>query len=830
MQQKKNYYTYNDILKIVVTMIGFLLFIFASLNAETDDELARSLDEPHLIWKTGGEKKWEPVTDETHDHIDALKSGKITNNEASFIETQVNTSGTLTFWWKVSSEENADRLELHINNEKKEQISGDIDWENKSIQVKKDDIIKWVYIKDLSDSSEKSVKDSAWLDEIEWISSEDIKLSIKLNETIKTDYLKAKGAEFSTFVDRENGKNVIGYEILKANNLRFPIRDNSNSSSVSLEWEAVPNRRYIVYGSNEKGGAEKVLSSVLIDTDKGVLEEKDVFQKRIYRIELVQPPEILSSPTDPTNLILGKSEEIFILADGTEELIYNWYKKDKTGEDRLITSSKEPKLKFESVTSQDAGVYYLIVIAKESRDQVISKEFKIEVKNPPKIKKRESKIELVEGVSRSSIETEVMGEIPISYQWYRNGGKLEEQNTKVININVDEIIRNFKNQEEFRYTIQAENDWGKDSFDIFVRVIRKPEILKNLTLIYGKEEKKDVNYILEGDEFEVCIDVLGTKPMEYIWLMDGLQIQNNSWGISKNTNSNQITMKAPPYELAGTLNNERRHTLKVQINNKTNIPITSNELELEIIQGKPLTLQQLNGLRMIKIDSGSFIMGSNSVNEPERDSAEFNSITVRISRGFWISETEITQQQWETIMGHNPSYFKENSTIPVHNITWNQIMNEFCKKLNELEKALIPKGYQFRLPTEAEWEYVCRAGTNSKWSIENMSKDYRESYKLLPVKDCLCNKWNIFGIHGNVWEFCYDSFTFPDSISNINYLIDPFIRIEGKNRCVLKGGSNATSLINMRCASRDFLEEDKGNMFTGFRIVLGSYIYDFNKK
>jgi formylglycine-generating enzyme required for sulfatase activity len=161
-------------------------------------------------------------------------------------------------------------------------------------------------------------------------------------------------------------------------------------------------------------------------------------------------------------------------------------------------------------------------------------------------------------------------------------------------------------------------------------------------------------------------------------------------------------------------------------------------------------IEDLNGvkLEMIYIRGGEFTMGSNFLDEspPHR---------VKLSP-FFIGKYQITQAQWMAVMGKNPSHFK-GADLPVENSLWDDVM-KFC------EVASKRSGKSYRLPTEAEWEYACRAGSTTKYSFgndEDSLGDYawyseNSGDKIHPVGQRKPNTWGLYDMHGNVWECCED--------------------------------------------------------------------------
>ena len=211
------------------------------------------------------------------------------------------------------------------------------------------------------------------------------------------------------------------------------------------------------------------------------------------------------------------------------------------------------------------------------------------------------------------------------------------------------------------------------------------------------------------------------------------------------------------------------------------------------------------------IPAGSFMMGS-PYDEPGRQEDEFLH-KVTITRPFRFSITEITQVQWQTVMGINRSQFKGDS-LPVEKISWKDAVL-FCQKLSEKE------GRIYRLPTEAEWEYACRAGSTNRFAgsenIEQIAWYSKNSFnKTHHVGVKYPNAWGLYDMTGNVSEWCLDYYVpdYPEkSVS------DPAGPAEGKYH-VIRGGAWDSFLPGCRCAARSSAPVSYQFKQTGFRLVL----------
>ena len=244
--------------------------------------------------------------------------------------------------------------------------------------------------------------------------------------------------------------------------------------------------------------------------------------------------------------------------------------------------------------------------------------------------------------------------------------------------------------------------------------------------------------------------------------------------------------------------------------------------------GGPVFRAELPGkimLEMVKINAGKFLMGSPE-EEIDRDKDEIQH-RVELTQDFYIGKFELTNAQWQAVMGNIPSFWKEKRN-PVTNITWHEAM-AFCKKLNEMEIA--PSGWEFTLPTEAQWEYVCRAGTETVFSFgktlngKDANCNGKEPYgtekngKYLGrtgnVGSYNPNPWGVFDMHGNVAEWCLDWAGSYD----LNTTIDPSGLPVGYYR-IIRGGSWKHGAKHCRSAYRDLRDPNVKEYHAGMRVVL----------
>jgi formylglycine-generating enzyme required for sulfatase activity len=243
------------------------------------------------------------------------------------------------------------------------------------------------------------------------------------------------------------------------------------------------------------------------------------------------------------------------------------------------------------------------------------------------------------------------------------------------------------------------------------------------------------------------------------------------------------------------------------------------------------------------IPPGSFLMGSPE-HEPEREDNETQH-GVKHTRGYWLGETTVTQALWQTVMGNSPSHFKAKllpikkadysdyffnhdvEQLPVESVNWHDC-KEFCRLLNKSFEGL-----ELSLPSEAQWEYACRAATQTPFSTgQQLTTDqanydgdypyhigdkgiYRE--KSLPVDAFEPNGWGLQQMHGNVWEWCLDEMRdYPNNLQG-QVVLNPVGELEGR-KSVLRGGSFFGSGRLCRSAYRIRSSRDDADRSVGLRV------------
>jgi len=223
---------------------------------------------------------------------------------------------------------------------------------------------------------------------------------------------------------------------------------------------------------------------------------------------------------------------------------------------------------------------------------------------------------------------------------------------------------------------------------------------------------------------------------------------------------------------------------------------------------RPTPHRQAPEIEMVYVPGGSFLMGS-----PDGKGGDDEHPQHRVTvPSFYIGKYEVTQAQWRAVMGVNPSNFKGDN-LPVENVSWNDA-KEFCRRLSQMT------GKEYRLPTEAEWEYACRAGTTGDYAGElDAMAWYNENSggKTHPVGQKQPNAFGLYDMHGNVWEWCQD--VYHDNYSGAPADGSAWMSGGHQDRRVLRGGSWDYYGRLCRAAHRGRPAPDDRRFDDGFRVV-----------
>ena len=278
-----------------------------------------------------------------------------------------------------------------------------------------------------------------------------------------------------------------------------------------------------------------------------------------------------------------------------------------------------------------------------------------------------------------------------------------------------------------------------------------------------------------------------------------------------------------------------QHTLTQQINPPNRPVLEARQRELLASGVKPvgpfLNLSIAKGIEMTFacIAPGTFLMGSPETELEPDDNEELHEVT--LTKPFFMGIHQVTQEQWQAIMGSNPSLF-EGENLPVEQVSWEDCI-AFCKKLSERTGRLCT------LPSEAQWEYACRAGTTTTFSfgeaISTNQANYNGSFdyvtpmnfrsadgeyreKTTPVGSFDANALGLFDMHGNLWDWCEDYY---GNYAELKSLKDPAQSIkQSENRRVLRGGGWGDVAWGCRSAYRLRSSPDHRSSNFGFRVCL----------
>jgi formylglycine-generating enzyme required for sulfatase activity len=247
-------------------------------------------------------------------------------------------------------------------------------------------------------------------------------------------------------------------------------------------------------------------------------------------------------------------------------------------------------------------------------------------------------------------------------------------------------------------------------------------------------------------------------------------------------------------------------------------PVNNAPTDLPVPEGVESFVNSI-GMRMIRVPAGEFVMGSPADESGRHDDEEQQGI--RIPKPFSISQTEVTQAEWNAIMEFNPSQFV-GDRLPVQNVRMSDAW-VFCDRLTAVD------GRKYMPPTELEWEYACRAGTltpyNTGGSLVNSQARFAAAERMTsgselgprPVGSYPPNAWGLYDMHGNVAECCGDEYVPVNLVDRIAAKFDAYLLL--KDDAVFRGGSWNSRTVDCRSASRDHAHRFAVEDTVGFRVI-----------
>lgn len=377
------------------------------------------------------------------------------------------------------------------------------------------------------------------------------------------------------------------------------------------------------------------------------------------------------------------------------------------------------------------------------------------------------------------------------------------------------------------------------------------ELNRSHRMPFAKEELSSLDegrYVLqlwhpdyEADPFEFSVQdqevstrqvMLNPKPGTLqIQVPEGVEYELSIHGEAMEMADDQVSLEAEkPVELELQMRNYLTMRRAIELGpNETRVwevkpvPIPGPE------GGKPWSVPYL-GMPCVWLEAGNYTMGS-PLTESWRMPNEGPGTKVTFSYGFWMSAYEVTQMQYWEITGRRPSEFYGPSK-PVDSVTWQQAI-QFCQILTERERSFgrLPEGYVYRLPTEPEWEYGARGGTETPYhfgsrvvgDVGNFSGGFLqadkrggEQFGSVSVGIFKPNRWGLYDIHGNVAEWTLDNY---DGRLEGGSITDPKVRTQG-DRIAVRGGSWQDNIRRVRIGARDDVSPDQASGAIGFRVVL----------
>ncbi len=620
-------------------------------------------------------------------------------------------------------------------------------------------------------------------------------------------------------------------------------------------WTSTPSGCRSAYRRND-APPEAIRSQVLTGQERSISNLRTVY-KNVPRSDILKQFGFRVA----LSMVSSQKGRSISGSGSTKNLTYQWYKDGKT-----INGATNPNYRINNVKPSDAGRYTVKVC--NQAGCVTSKEAVLKIKEKIRIVEQPQSQTVKEG-STVTFRVTVTGTDP-QYQWYKGGRSIRNATDSSY------TTKHVKPSNAGKYKVKVFNAMGN--------VFSKEAVLKVNKKIRITEQPKSQT-VKEGDAVTFRVTVIGTDP-QYQWYKDGEAIEgaigseyiieevipeddgtysvsiSNELGDDVISEMATLTIDVDSQNMNSSEDEKSEDPLVIisqpEDNSEEDLPEDSPKEERpkgkqpkkdlpkeEPSEEEPPEDQSLkegnSGAIIVKREGKpdividmiwikvkpTFLMGS-----PENELGRSDNETqhpVILTKNYWLGKYEVTQAQYEAVMGTNPSGFKGSADLPVEQVSWDDAM-EFCVKLTETagKVKVLPKGYKFMLPTEAQWEYACRADTITAL---NNGKDLTDEFECPELDEAAWywsnsadsthiagqkkpNAWGLYDMHGNVWEWCLDGFT----VFGRETVTDPYHK---EDPCrVVRGGGWHGDAYSCRSASRDKSEPGVRDDIYGFRLAL----------
>jgi len=540
-----------------------------------------------------------------------------------------------------------------------------------------------------------------------------------------------------------------------------------------------------VTGIVSNGKIVMQMNGVAEGTFQGLPGRFDVQSSVVLYGPAVPVPDFsILTPPASKSVLVGDTV-IFSVVASVAGLNYQWRKDGVNLVDgQRLTGATRATVTLLDAHPADAGTYSVVV--SNSSGSALTRDATLVVHALPQITRQPQNVSVVVG-SAAQFVVQAIGTEPLVYQWRFNGANLDGAT------NTYYAIASVQTNHSGQYSVAVGNLYGSliSSNAILVAMPFVPFHFEPVVKVDGVYQAR----VRAAEEQIVVVDI-STNLINWFPFQTN-RIGSDPFVVPIISNQPQIFLRA-----------------RTASSGSTNPPANA-----------------ITPTGMVWIPPGTFTMGS-PLTEKDRSSDEAPQMQVTISQGFWMSKYETTQAEYRSVMGENPSTFKGDDTRPVESGSWQDATN-YCAKITAIERSSgrLPMGYEYRLPTEAEWEYACRAVTTTatafgdKLSSTQANFNGRYPYggaaegpyygSSTPVGSYAPNPWGLYDIHGNVDEWCLDWLgAYPGG--NVT---DPRGAITGLFR-VCRGGSCYDHGPECRSASRDARSPNIPGYGIGIRPVL----------